>query len=120
MGDVMKTKLEKYCRDPQFKNKQLVLYFVTTMRDKSDIFDSHDRCIGYYTSIKGARNNIIGNAESLCEAGYYQYAVIEAFGPGWYPQAEKEEWYKFIDQGKKTLKINKPNKYGQMCNFGIG
>jgi hypothetical protein len=73
----MKTKLEKYCRDPQFQNKQPLLYFVTTVRKNEDT-----RCIGYYLSLKVARDVIKNNVESLCEAGYYQYIVIEAFGPG--------------------------------------
>jgi len=111
-------KLIKYSRDPQFDNGDPVLYFLTTKRDKGNDFDN--RCVGYYTSIEGARKNVVGNAESLCEAGYYQYAIIEAFGPGWYPNAKIEEWYEFIDQGRKAKKIKKPKKYANTCNFGIG
>jgi len=115
----MKTKLEKYCRDPQFKNKQAVLYFVTTIRDVGAI-DDRDRCIGYYLSLKSARSVIKENSASLEECGFYQYAVIEAFGPGWYPNAEIEEWYKFINKGAKVIKIKKPIQYREQCNFGIG
>ena len=95
-----------------------LLYFLSTQRDKDK--DSDTRCVGYYTTLEGARKNVIGNAESLCEAGYYQYAIIEAFGPGWYPNAEIEEWYEFSDDGKEAKKIKKPKKYEQVCNFGIG
>lgn len=97
-----------------------ILYFVSTERDKEGMNDNHTRCIGYYTTLEDARSNIIGNAETLAEHDYYQYAIIEAFGPGWYPHADIEEWYEFIEHGKKARKIKKPEKYRQICNFAIG
>ena len=115
----MKTKkLQLCCRDPQFENKQPILYFVTTIRDVGAI-DDHDRCIGYYPSLKSARSVIKENSASLEESGFYQYAVIEAFGFGWYPQAKTEEWYQ-LHNGNTAIKIKKPKQYSNLCNFGIG
>ena len=105
--------LQVGCRDPQFENKQQPLYFVSTMGEV-------DRCIGYYKTLQYARDVVKHNCKSLCEFGCYKYAVIEAFGPGWYPQAEIEEWYEFVDKGTKAKKIEKPKRYGNQCNFGIG
>jgi hypothetical protein len=116
--DKMK-KLKLYTRDPQFKSKQPILYFLTTMRDKGTAED-HNRCIGYYISLKIARSIVKGNTGSLCEAGYYRYAIIEAFGSGWYPNAQIEEWYEFSDDGRSVKKIKKPKEYKDTCNFGIG
>lgn len=112
-------KLTKYSRDSQFDDNRPMLYFVTTKRDKNSAED-HDRCIGYYMSLDIARSVVRDSAECLCEAGYYQYAIIEAFGSGWYPSAKKEEWYEFIDCGKKAKRMQKPKKYEHICNFGIG
>lgn len=98
-------------------------FFVTTRRIKHP--DFHCRCIGFYNSLKDARGVLRRSWDMLQEAGYYQYAIIEEFGPGWYPQAETEEWYKFIENRSKSKcigfkKIKKPKKYNRVCNFGIG
>lgn len=106
--------LKPYTRDAQFKDKKPVLFFLTTI-GKEDI-----RCVGYYISIKDARNTVRDCCESLCEVERYKYVVIEATGPGWYPSAKKEEWYEFINHGKKVKKIKKPKQYENVCNFAIG
>lgn len=98
----------------KFKNNRPTLYFLTTI-GKEDT-----RCIGYYISLEDARGTVKDCCESLCEAGYYQYAIIEVFGPGWYPNAKIEEWYEFTDHGKKVKKIKKPKQYANTCGFGIG
>ncbi len=105
--------LQAGCRDPQFEDKQQSLYFVTTMGEI-------DRCIGYYKTLQYARDVVKNNCKSLCEFGTYKHVVIEAFGPGWYPQAEIEEWYEFINKGTKVIKIKKPTQYENRGNFGIG
>jgi len=94
--------------------KRPTLYFLT-MIGKEDT-----RCVGYYVSLGYARGTIECCCESLCEAGYYKYAIIEAFSPGWYPATKMEEWYEFIDHGKKIKKIKKPKQYENICGFGIG
>lgn len=101
------------------KNK--TFFFVTTVREYIDNkkHKLHDtRCIGFYPSIKGARN-ILKNG--LDEAGYFQYAVIEEFGFGWYPWEPNgvEEWYKF-DPKRKAIKITKPKKWKNVVGWGIG
>jgi hypothetical protein len=97
-----------------------LLYFLTTKRETKGY--SENRCVGYYTTLEGAKKNAIGNADTLCEANYYQYAIIEAFGPGWHPIAELEIWYKFVRTANKVkaVKIKKPAQYKDVCNFGIG
>jgi len=90
-----------------------LLYFVTTI-DK----DGLARCIGFYRSMKYARKIIKKKHDTLNEAGYYKYAVIEAFGWGWYPMAAKEEWYELKEKGAR--KVKKPTRYKNECNFGLG
>jgi len=89
------------------------MYFVTTIRVKEN---RDTRCIGYYEVLSNARYTV-KNCE-LDEAGWYQYAVIEQFGQGWYPPAKLEEWYR-IDK-KRVNKISKPKRFKRTCNFGIG
>lgn len=90
-----------------------LLYFVSTI-DK----DGHTRCIGFYRSMKDARKIVKKKHDTLDEAGYYKYAVIEAFGWGWYPSAVKEEWYELKKNGAK--KVKKPARYKNEGNFGLG
>lgn len=94
-------------------------YFVTTIRlyyDKQYNETCHDcRCIGFYERIVNARG-ILG--KDLDEAGYYKYAVIEKFSPGWYPYSRSEEWYQFTRKGVK--RINKPKRFARVKSFGIG
>ena len=90
------------------------LYFVTTIKKKSE----GSRCIGYYLKLSQARAVITRNCESLHEAGWYQWAVIEVFGPGWYPNSYFEEWYKL--HKNKATKINKPETFKYISGFGIG
>ena len=97
-------------------------YFVTTIRIYHEgKYELHDcRCIGFYEKISSARWVILHN--SLDEQGYYKYAVIEKFGPGWYPDVKLEEWYqyKYVGKKRKVIKIDKPKRFAQTCNYGIG
>lgn len=104
----------------KFEDNKPTLYFLTTISPSSSFREEDIRCIGYYISLEYARSVVKNHYESLCEAGYYRYVVIEAFSPGWYPSAKKEEWYEFTDRGKKVKKIKKPKQYAKTCNFGIG
>lgn len=96
------------------------LYFVTTIRRKPNKQIPYDnRCIGYYKSLKRARNLIKYNAEILSEAGWYQWAVIERFEEGtWYPYSYFQEWYRITKT--KARKIKQPKRFEKICNFGIG
>jgi len=92
-------------------------YFVTTIRKNHD-----SRCIGYYDSIEHAREVAKKKTEWLCEAGWYKWIVIEAFGAGWYPSASIEEWYEMKQSwGKiRAKKIDKPKDFEYLASFGIG
>ena len=98
------------------------MYFITTIRMQKKNPDKIDitRCIGYYETLKGAQSNAIGNAESLCEGGWYKYLVIEQFEAGWYPNVQTEEWYEFSEDGKSSRVIEKPECFRQISGFGIG
>lgn len=97
--------------------KKKGLFFVTQIRIRDDEIGKKDiRCIGYYKTLKDARYPILHC--DLQEAGYYQYALIEEFGIGWYPTSLSEEWY--LITGDKPVKIDRPIKYDNVCNFGMG
>ncbi len=91
------------------------LYFVTQIKIKTDTRPLDTRCIGFYELLKDARNTV--KKCSLSEGGFYQYAVIEQFGQGWYPNTLFEEWY---DLRKRVKKISKPKRYKIISGFGIG
>jgi len=91
-------------------------FFLTTKRNIAP--NPHSRCVGFYNSLKIAEGILFKNWKNLAEYGYYQYAIIEEFGCGWYPDAKTEKWYKFTKNGVK--KIKKPKAWESICNFGIG
>ena len=92
------------------------VYFVTQIRIKRSTYPRDTRCIGFYALLSKARLTI--KKCGLDEAGFYQNAVIEKFGEGWYPNTLFEEWYKL---GKKEAKkIPKPKRYKRVLAFGIG
>jgi hypothetical protein len=69
-----------------------------------------------------AQRVVTKHADGLCEDGWYDYAIIEGFSQGWYPKAHFEEWYQFVREGTeyKAVKIEKPEQFKRVCNFGIG
>ena len=101
------------------KEKNRKFFFVTTVRCYKDGKFNDCRCIGFYPTLKDARCVVTENWEALAEAGWYQYAVIEKFGFGWYPYTgAPEEWYQFTKTGVK--KIAKPKRWEKVGSFGIG
>ena len=99
--------------------KKKEFYFVTCVRTKSRECESVKcRCIGFYPTLKDARNVILKHSRMISEQGYYQLAVIEKFGFGWYYYSRFQEWYRL---GKKKAKrIGTPKSFKRVCNFGIG
>ena len=95
------------------------LYFLTTIRIEEK-GGTDCRCVGFYDELKVARDVLKKHSVMLGEQGWYKYAVIEAFSSGWYPCSEKEEWYQFRDRDKKVVKIEKPKRFRNTCNFAIG
>lgn len=125
VDDHLKEKLKnpvfKKAYNKHRKKQQLSLYFVTTLRRDGKFPPKNDnRCIGYYPKIEQARWLVIHNFDILSENGWYQWAVIERFGPGWYntDYFGQEEWYKFHKKGAR--KILKPKRFARVINFGIG
>lgn len=97
------------------------MYFVTTIRTKdNDMSGRCTRCIGYWPELSQAKYIITNN--NLDEAGYYNYAVIEKFGPGLYPMCRLNEtkgmWYRLYKN--KVVKIKIPRRFKQVRSFGIG
>ena len=67
-------------------------YFVTSIRtDEQGRKDS--RCWGYLDTFEEAENYLLGS-DYCWELAYYDYAVIEAVGPGFVDPDLNPVWYK--------------------------
>jgi hypothetical protein len=51
------------------------MFFILTVRNEQET-----RCIGCYDSLVRAQQHILNNSGDMFEGGYYEYAVIFAFG----------------------------------------
>jgi hypothetical protein len=94
-------------------------WFITTLQvDKEGtILDS--RCVGYYDEMEQAMWAVRNNAGDIHETNF-NWAVIEHFGGGIYPQASCELWYQWFAKERGYMLSAKPKFFERVVNFGIG
>jgi len=93
--------------------------FVTTVElaDNGTIIDT--RCVGYFTNMYQAQTVVRENSCDIHET-CYNWAVIESFPAGLYPQASYEIWYQWCKKERKYVLSAKPKVLEHTLNFGIG
>lgn len=96
------------------------IYLVTTLARYVP-----SRCVGWFPSVGDAVDVVMYNRGDIEEDHYYQYAVIEAQGPGLYGQSNHVEdnlWFEFCVEAGVVVakKIECPEFYTGLCNFGLG
>lgn len=92
------------------------MFFVTTLHDK-DIHST--RCVGYYKTLKDAKQCVEENWGHISEFDY-KFAVIEEFPDGIYPHTISEHWYKLVIKDDRYVECGKPEIYKNTVGFGIG
>jgi hypothetical protein len=92
--------------------------FTVTVIEGLDL-RSEKRCMGYYNKFKDANNVVINNMTDINET-MYDYAVIEEFVEGLYPDTKSIHYYKFNESSEKYEEIERPKEWNQICNWGIG
>ena len=99
-----------------------VNYFVTTVGDEG----CRSRCVAHFETLDDAEEILFGNYGDIYEAGYYPFAVIEAFEYGLYPQirngrhATKELWYQWNKEKNGYVKTEQPEWAKGIVAWGIG
>ena len=77
-------------------------------------------------SLKKASKCVEEDWGAFCEAGYYNFIVIERNVEGLYNIGafegveENEWWYKHDDEKNCWVKCKKPKVLNGLCNFGMG
>jgi hypothetical protein len=77
------------------------------------------RVVGFFETIKKAKEALIDNAEGLYENSY-EYAVIEFLEEGLYPKVISEEWFKYDKLLDVYTPCLKPIDFKHTVNFSIG
>ncbi len=94
------------------------IFTVTTLRH---IGSSQTRCVGYFFDIEDAKAEVMNNSMDINEDGYYPFCVIEEVGEGIYFFPRHEVWFKWNHETGEYNEIpKKPERYNQICCFGIG
>lgn len=82
------------------------------------------RTWGWYASHAAAERSVLNNVTDMFEAGYYNTAIIERYGPGIVGMASGEWWYRAEYGAMWTdvtvSRIAKPASQAYSINFGIG
>lgn len=108
-------------------NKKNKYIYTITLIQESSKKASHNRCMGWFTNLKEARDAVLSNAGDMFEVGYYKYAVIERCEMGIYCHIDKEYWFEahYLEGGDALRPLvaeieMPPKEYEGVCNFGIG
>lgn len=80
---------------------------------------SERRTFGWFAELYDANCAVRYNRCDIHEC-YYNYAVIEEINQGIFGMAVKEWWWKWDKKQQRYLSINKPKKFKQLTNFGMG
>jgi len=103
--------------------KKTPIYTLTTIHLKEDssfpgIFDT--RCVGFFFDLGVARESVEWNDLDIYECGHYPYCVIEKVEPGLYSLGREEWWYAWDREREAYVPVEKPTRFKNICNFGIG
>jgi hypothetical protein len=105
------------------------IYFVTCIGYTADNLDKIDlsigkltnRCWGWYSNLKLAKQHIKDNITDIAEDGSFNYAVIEEVPMGILPLETKEiQWYKYNIKNNKYQECEKPKWSNTTINWAIG
>ena len=79
------------------------------------------RTVGYFEDLEKAKQCVKENWGDLCEAGYYEYAVIEDVELGIYQSYKSNPiFYKWNDKDLEYQEIERPNQFKGWAGFTIG
>ena len=100
------------------------MWFITVM-DKIEPSEAYlaefgdQRTWGYYLEEEQAVRALHEKRTDMFE-GCYMYAVLEKFGPGIVPHAEKRQFFKFDKERYGYFEIPEPECVKRICNFALG
>jgi len=96
------------------------IYTITVMEDV-DLFtnkvSSPSRTMGWYPSLKRAKETLHNNTGNLHEC-LYMFAVIEKTQEGVFPICDERWWYGW--KKNAWVAIDEPKEVYNIVNFGIG
>lgn len=78
------------------------------------------RTVGWFSNLEDATLAVIQNQYDIWEFSYW-FCIIEEVRSGFYPiPVEREWWYRYSEDDKGYIKIEKPSLFEGVSNFGIG
>ena len=102
-----------------------MIYTITTLktiygyRNPVHTYELGCRTVGYYTSLRVAKEEVERNSMDIYEEGYYPFCVVEEVQPGiYFGIGYGEHWYQWIDGGYKP--IDKPEELKHTIGFSMG
>lgn len=97
-------------------NKEVVMYFVTTI----DTLEDDNRCVGYFKTFEEAEHVVLDNVCDIWET-CYNFVVIENIKEGLYQYDYDAKWYEWNYDKKRYEKTDKiPGAYQDQIGFAIG
>jgi len=109
------------------------IYTITTLNitkratrlDEVDFREYRDRCVGFFFSLKKAKQCVEEDWGDLNEFGYYSHLVIERFTEGLYPgcrdkEKQTEWWFKRDYELNKWVPCLEPKSMLGVISFGMG
>lgn len=94
----------------------ITIFTITTLRPDSK------RCVGYFEAFGDAEQAVLCNDGDIYEYGHWPLCVIEEILSNCiYPCPPVcEQWYKWNKAEEGYKRIEKPDSYKNVVNFGIG
>ena len=102
-----------------------VIYTVTSIylyEGFQGLSTERTRCVGWYKDLERAKDSVRRDVGGLCEAGYYNYIVIEESPEGIYgiTSSERSWWFYHSDLKNCWVECEKPKQLTPVIGFGIG
>ena len=90
------------------------IYTITVFSDML-----HLRCMGFFYNLDKAVFAVTHNDLDIFEDGY-DYAVIEKFPEGLYPNGEVIGYYEFNEDKERYVPCDTPKGFDLISNFALG